>query len=66
LSTRIFCPVFVIFDKSLVARGIRALFQRKISCFFAPVSGQIIRNRDFGISLDKFPLNLYNSDVEAI
>nr|WP_325211163.1 hypothetical protein [uncultured Oscillibacter sp.] len=63
---RKFFVFFVIFAKSGAAGGIQALSRGKFSCFSAPVSGQIIRNRDFGIALDKFPPNLYNSDVEAI
>ena len=66
LSTKNFRVIFVVFTKSPGPHGIRAFFWGKIPWFSAPVSGQIIRNRDFGISLDKFPLNLYNSDVEAI
>ncbi len=63
---RIFCDISVIFAKSAATGGIQALFRWKFPGFFSPFPGQIIRNRDFGIALDKFPPNLYNSDVEAI
>lgn len=63
---RNFCDFSVIFAKSAAIGGIQALFRWKFPCFFGPLSGQIMRNRDFGIALDKFPPNLYNSDVEAI
>lgn len=63
---REFCDISVIFAKSAATGGIQALFRWKFPGFFSPFPGQIIRNRDFGIALDKFPPNLYNSDVEAI